>query len=183
MKNKIIIAIGFLLMGYSSFSQKFIPIDNGSSVKFGIKNFGMNVTGSLSGLKGTVFYKQDNPKASYFDVNVDANSINTSNNKRDNHLRKEEYFNVTQFSTLRFVSSKITVSASGETTVEGLLIIKGVSKKISFPYTVTNQSDGSLLLKGSFQINRRDFKIGSASLILSDNLNVQLQIVAAKEQQ
>jgi polyisoprenoid-binding protein YceI len=180
MKNKIIIAIGFLVMGYSSFSQKYIPVDKGSTVQFSIKNFGINVTGSLSGLKGTIFYKPDNPIASYFDVNVNANTINTSNSKRDNHLRKEEYFNVAQFGTIRFVSSKITVSADGEKIVEGLLIIKGISKMISFPFTVATQLDGSLLLKGSFQINRRDFKVGSASLILSDNLTVQLQIVALK---
>lgn len=57
--------------------------------------------------------------------------------------------------------------------------IKGINREISFPFMAVSQN-GGWLFTGEFKLNRRDFKIGKSSLILSDNLAVSLSVMAIK---
>ena len=164
----------------SSVSQIYKPVDEKSSVKFRIKNFGFNnVTGSFNGLQGTVQFDPQNLAASRIDVTVDARSVNTGINLRDNHLRKEEYFDVKKYPVIRFISSKITASSkAGTLFMFGKLTIKNVSQEISFPFTAVAQ-EGGYLFSGEFKINRINFGIGESSSV-SDNLTVILNVFAGK---
>ena len=164
----------------SSASQVYRPVNDQSSVKFKIKNFGFNnVTGSFKGLQGTVQFDPENLAVSRMDVTVDAKSVNTGINLRDNHLRKEEYFDVKNHPHIKFVSSRITKSTkAGTLFVYGKLTIKGVTKDISFPFTA-KPIDGGYLFNGEFKLNRRDFKVGGGSTV-SDNLTVMLDVTAKK---
>jgi polyisoprenoid-binding protein YceI len=160
-------------------SDRYKPADQGSSVQFKIKNLGFNVNGSFSGLDGNIQFDPNNLVASNFDVTVDANTVNTDNNMRDNHLRNETYFDVKNYPRIRFVSTKITTSnKSGILFIFGKLTIKNQTKDISFPFTATSANDG-YLFNGTFKINRRDFNIGGASTI-SDELEVSLNILSKK---
>ncbi len=162
-------------------SQFYIPSDSGSSIKFKIKNLGISVTGSFTGLKGKIQFDPANLGTSSIEATVDAGTVNTGIDLRDDHLRKEEYFNVKNYPQIRFVSSKITKSnKAGDYLVTGNLRIRNVTKEISFPFTASPQSRG-FLFKGEFKINRRDFKVGGNSFTLSDNLTVQLSVLAPKE--
>src|SRR4051812_30684356 len=64
-----------------------------SQVKFVIKNMGLNVDGTFGGLKGTIFFDEQNLKNSNVEVSVDVNTINTGIKKRDKDLMDEKYFN------------------------------------------------------------------------------------------
>src|SRR6202000_3061657 len=85
-------------------ARQYMPADQGSTVAFTIKNFGFNTGGTFSGLQGTISLDpQDVSKAS-FDVSVDAATVNTGNDLRDDHLRKDGYFDVQKYPRIRFVS-------------------------------------------------------------------------------
>ena len=155
------------------------PTDQGSSVKFEIKNFGFNVTGSFSGLKGTVQFDPSDLNNSSFGVTIDANSINTGIDMRDDHLRSDSYFDVKNYPRIHFVSSHITpAKKAGTFFVSGNLTIKETTKEVSFPFTAQPQADG-FLFNGEFKINRRDFKVGGSGTI-SNELTVKLEVVAKK---
>jgi polyisoprenoid-binding protein YceI len=138
----------------------------------------MNVTGSFKGLKGSIKFLPGNPAASSINVSVDAATVNTSNSSRDNHLKKEAYFDATRYPTLSFASVKIS-GKNGSYTVEGNLTIKGTKKYISIPFTATAITNG-YRLQGRFKLNRKDFKVGGNSWVLSNDLNVSLNIAAIK---
>lgn len=171
----------FFLISISTccFAQHLVPKYEGSEVKFSIKNFGLNVTGSFRGLKGVIIFDPANLSAAAFNVSVQANTVNTGNGSRDKHLKKEDYFNVASYPELNFTSNKISSNGNAYT-VEGALTIKGKKKNISFPFTVVAISNG-YQLKGQFKINRLDFNVGSSSWVLSDELTVSLTIAAIKE--
>ena len=157
----------------------FIPVDQGSSVKFEIKNFGFTVNGSFTGLKGTVQFEPNALDNSSFNVSIDANTINTGIDMRDDHLRDESYFNVKKYPRIQFVSSHVTPGKkAGTFFVSGNLTIKETTKEISFPFTAQPQADG-LVFNGEFKINRRDFSLGGSSTI-SNELLVKLEVVAKK---
>jgi polyisoprenoid-binding protein YceI len=178
MKKLFVLSFFATLIGLSATAQNFSPIDAESSLAFVIKNFGSKVNGSLKDLKGAIVWDAQNPANSSFDVSADANTINTNNGGRDKHLRKEDYFDVAKFPRLHFKSTKITKKQEGNYFVEGQITIKGVTKNIGFTFSAII-ANGKLTLQGSFQLNRRDFGVGGGSLILSDNLTVNLTVVAA----
>jgi len=148
------------------------PVDADDSVTFTIKNFGINTNGSFKGLKGSIKWDAANPSNSSFNVSVDANTINTGIDMRDNDLRKETYFNVAKYPTINFVSTAVTAG-----NVTGNLTIKGITRQINIPYTVKPSGNG-YLFEGKFSLNRRDFNVGGSSFTLGDNVDVQLKILA-----
>lgn len=175
MKKVIIFTLLIAAFGHA-FAQ-YKPVDQGSSLQFTIKNFGFDVTGTFTGLKGDIKFDPQKPAESSFDVTIDANTVNTDNGLRDNHLRDNSYFDVKNYPTIHFVSTKIIGKGAGFVIV-GKLTIKKQVKEISFPFTATASNDG-YLFKGTFKINRKDFDVGGTSTI-ADNLEVALNILAKK---
>ena len=177
--NKFALLLIGIIVGLISTSQVLRPVTDQSSVKFKIKNFGFNnVTGSFTGLQGTIKFNPENLSSSSIDVTVQAKSVNTGIDRRDNHLRKEEYFDVQKYPTIRFVSGKITSSKSDTYLMSGKLTIKNVTREISFPFTAVPQKDG-YLFNGEFKINRINFGVGGNSTV-GDNLTVMLNVFARK---
>ncbi|MBX3257898.1 MAG: YceI family protein [Chitinophagaceae bacterium] len=176
--------LGFLfLMGFTNWAlgQQFIPKDEDSEVKFRIKNFGVNVTGTLKGLEGKISFYADSLAGAHFDVSVKTGTINTGIDQRDNHLQQEEYFDAKKYPTIHFVSTKVTSSTNKEYLfVFGNLTIKDVTKEISFPFKATPRGD-DYLFEGEFTLNRRDYNVGGGSITMSDNLTVLLSVLAKKE--
>lgn len=162
-------------------AQNYIPADNGSSVTFVIKNFGFGVNGSFKNLHGSIKFDPNNPEAGIFKVTVDAATVNTDNSSRDSHLKKDEYFDIAKYPKISFSSDKIEKTATaGSYLVKGIFTIKGTSKPVSIPFTAKAQN-GGYLFNGKVVLNRRDFKVGGNSMVLSDNLTLTLNVFAAKE--
>jgi polyisoprenoid-binding protein YceI len=179
MKTQILLIL-FVIATVNLFAQNYTPVDKESKIEFKIKNFGFNTGGSFSGLKGKIHFEQSNLSASNFDVTIDANSINTDNNMRDNHLREDSYFDVKNHPVIHFVSEKVSPSnKSGTLFISGKLTIKKTTKDISFPFTAKETKDG-YEFDGEFKINRKDYEVGGSST-LSDNVTITLHVVAKKE--
>jgi polyisoprenoid-binding protein YceI len=173
-----ILLLSIVLLGTQS--AVYTPTDNGSSVKFKIKNLGVSVGGSFTGLQGKIVFDPVNPAASSMEASIDVNSINTGIDLRDNHLRSDDYFDAKNYPKIRFVSTRVGAgNRSGSYNVTGNLTIKNVTREISFPFTAVPQS-GGYLFSGEFKINRRDYKVGGSSITLSDNLTVSLKVFAPK---
>jgi polyisoprenoid-binding protein YceI len=177
---KYIIASIFTLFATISLcAQALTPVGSASEIKFKIKNLGFNTTGSFSGLAGKITFTPNNPDGCNFDVHIEAKTVNTGVEKRDDHLRSSDYFDVKNYPQIRFVSVKVSnTNKNGTLFVSGKLTMKGITKDISFPFTVKPVQDG-YLFNGEFKLNRRDFKVGGGSTV-SDNLTVMLKVMARK---
>ena len=162
------------------FSQTYTPTDEGSKVRFVIKNFGINTGGTFDGLSGNITFDPAALTAASFNVSVDAKTVDTDMEARDNHLRKAEFFDVEKYPKLSFRSTKITTTnKEGYLFMFGVITIKNVSKEISFPFKQTSK-DGGILFEGEFKLNRRDFGVGGKSFSMADDLTVELSIFAKK---
>lgn len=179
MIKKIFTAIALFCV-VTAFGQNYTPADAGSKVRFVIKNFGINTGGTFDGLAGTITFDPSNLATASFNVSVEAKSVNTDMEGRDNHLRKAEYFDVEKYPKINFKSTKITTTnKEGFFFMFGVITIKNVSKEISFPFSQTAK-DGGILFEGEFKLNRLDFGVGGKSFSMSDELNVELSILAKK---
>ena len=176
--KRFLISLFIVSLSVTVFAQAYTPVGQGSKVHFVINNFGIATGGDFSGLTGSIKFDPNNLAACDFDVSVDASTVDTDVEARDNHLRKAEYFDVSNYPKLSFKSTKITkTNKDGYLYMFGNLTIKGVSKDIKFPFTATPK-DGGYFFEGSFKLNRRDFGVGKNSISLSDDLTVSLSILA-----
>src|SRR5258708_17857020 len=151
----------------SAVAQEYQPAEQGSSVTFKVKNFGFSVDGSFTGLQGKMIFDPKDPAKALFDVSVDAASVNTDNEQRDNHLKKEEYFDVQNYPRIRFVSTAVTPSGKdGKDTISGKLTIKATTRDISFPFTPSPLVN-HVIFSGQFTVNRKQFRMARACTISS----------------
>ena len=96
---------------------------------------------------------------------------------RDEHLRKDTYFDVEKYPRIRLVSTAVTpANGDGHYTLTGKLTIKSTTKEISFPFLATPAGD-DFIFRGTFKINRRDFDVGGAST-LGNDVTVTLTVLA-----
>jgi polyisoprenoid-binding protein YceI len=176
---KTFLSLCFLVLFTTAFTVIDLkPVDKEDAVTFTIKNVGINTNGSLSGIKGAIKWDEADPENSIINVSVDVSTINTGIENRDDHLRREEYFNVEKYPTITFDSHQITPAADGNFNVNGILTIKGVAKNITFPFTVTN-TNSLYVFEADFTINRLDFNVGKNSMVLSNDVKVKLKVEAA----
>lgn len=145
-------------------------------IGFAIKNMGLTVNGTLKNPKVNRFYfDKDSLNKSRIDVSIPVSTINTGTKKRDEHLQQKEYFNAAKYPNIRMRSKKFVKENSG--TIRGYFYVtmKGVSKEVNFPVSVVT-ANGVTTFKGNFKLNRLNFGVGTSSLVLADDLKVQLNV-------
>ncbi len=179
MKKTVIVLIALLISADLITAQtNYTPVNAESKVHFTIKNFGIKTGGDFTGIKGNIKFSAANCTASLFDVTVDASTIDTDNESRDEHLRQAEYFDVERYKTIQFVSTKVVLSTvPNRYYVYGNITIKGVTKPVEFGFGAV-QKNGGYLFDGEFKIDRRDFGVGGSSVSMSDKLTVSLSVFA-----
>ncbi len=178
MKHLVFIA-GICILNVISSAQTVQKAgDEGSSVHFVIRNFGLKTGGDLSGLAATIAFDPAKLNSSHMEATVNTSTIDTDNSSRDSHLKKSDFFDVQTYPTIKMVSTGFKNTNKKDTyQFNGDLTIKGVTKPLSFFFTVTKKDNGTMY-SGDFQINRRDFGLGGDSISMSDYVNVSLNILA-----
>ncbi|MES2690877.1 MAG: YceI family protein [Bacteroidota bacterium] len=151
---------------------------NEAAITFKIKNAGLTVNGSLGSFNGSFLFSADKLPASKITATVQVNSISTGINKRDNHLKQEEYFNASKFPAA-FVSSSFFVKTAEGYRGYFILTMKGVSKEVTIPFTYIETGNTATMV-GSVKLNRLDYGIGEKSIILSDEVSVYINISLKK---
>ncbi len=181
--KKILLLTCFLVSTGVHAQATYHPLDEQGTVTFSIRNFGVKVDGSLKGIDGEIYFDPERPESGKFRITLDAATINTGIDLRDNHLRKEDYFYVNKYRIIKFNSSKIYKGNSPNSwIVNGYLNLKGITKEISIPFTFDDVTENKFKFSGEFTIDRRDFEIGGRSISLSDDVTIKLDVMAMKMQ-
>jgi len=101
-----------------------------STVGFKVKHMMIsNVTGSFDSFKGTFDYDEKTKTLKTLSGEISTSSINTSNEKRDAHLKEKDMFAVKQFPTITFKLTKLN-----EDEAYGDFTLKGVTKNIKLDF-------------------------------------------------
>lgn len=149
-----------------------------ASISFKIKNFGVNVNGSFKGFKGQLLFDPNALAASSLTGSVDAATIDTDNATRDKHLKSDDYFDVEKYPLIEVKSRSIFKKGNDYVGLFNITI-KGKTQQEEIPFSFS-ENGGTATFEGSFTINRRNYRVGKYSLILSDNVTVSIVINAKK---
>lgn len=145
-----------------------------SKVSFSVSNMKVNtVEGTIKGMKGDVDFNKKDPGKSSFDVSIDVNTIETGIKKRDNHLKNEDFFEVSTYPTISFKSDDVEKTSTGYKTT-GTLTIKDVSKRITIPFKASGNT-----LKGNFTINRKTYHVGTdvSTFTVGEDIAITIECV------
>ena len=148
------------------------------SVKFYIKNAGITVDGSLSGLAASVKFDENDLANSSIYATVKVATIKTGIDKRDEHLRSSDYFDVEKYPKITLKSSSISKSGKGYLGNFDVTI-KDKTKNIAVPFTFDNQGSTGTF-KGTLKLDRLDFGVGESSIVLSDDVKVKITLNVKK---
>lgn len=160
---------------------------NHSQVGFSVRHFFSKVPGTFSKFSGSVVYDPQKPENSSVKADIDPSSIDTKNEKRDNHLRSEDFFDVAKFPTLTFVSTKVTSVGKDKLKVDGNLTMHGVTKPVTLDVTFlgagpSREGEQRSGFEAKTTINRKDFGIlwnktlDQGGTMLGDDVDIQLNV-------
>lgn len=109
---------------------------NHVSVAFLVMHVGFaRVLGMFETVEGSFVFDPDKPSVSDISVTIPTASVFTANEKRDEHLRKDDFLNAGQYPTITFVGSSATQTGPRTGTVTGTLTIRGVAKPVTLDVT------------------------------------------------
>ena len=133
-----------------------------SKVEFEIGNLGLSsVEGTIGNMKGVVSFDKNDLPNSNFNVTVSPKSIDTDNHERDEHLKNEDFFDVSKYVTVRFQSSSIVKKGNGYI-AKGKLTILETTKDIEIPFKVSTNG-AATTFTGEIEVNRFDYGLASES--------------------
>jgi polyisoprenoid-binding protein YceI len=123
----------------------------------------VNADGHFHKFGGDVSVDPRDPTTARISVTIEGASIDTANTKRDNHLRSPDFFWVERFPIVTFESVRAARS-NGGLTVVGQLTLRGVTREITVPTTVSVTAD-SFEAQGEFELKRSDYEMNYQSLL------------------
>jgi len=134
-----------------------------SAVTFKATSRLANADGRFHRFSGDVSVDPSDPTSARVSITVEAASIDTANNKRDNHLRSQDFFWVERHPTIVFESVRAAREAGGVAVV-GRLTVRGVTRDVTVPVRVEVTPD-RLVARGEFSLKRTDYEINYQSVL------------------
>lgn len=168
--KKTILSMAFsLLTMVSIYAQKINSTS--SKVEFEIGNMAFRVVeGSFGEMTGKIEFNASNLSTSTFNVCINPATVNTDNEKRDTHLKNEDFFDVAKYPTICFESSRIEKTESGYVAY-GKLTLHGATKDVEIPFTYADN-----VFKGTLNLNRLDYKLGedTSTFMVADEVEITI---------
>jgi len=147
------------------------------------------VRGQFKAFSGTISMG-DTPEESSVQVTIDAASIDTGVEDRDNHLRSADFLDVENHPTLEFVSTGIRRSGDNYE-MEGELTMRGVTQPVTLDVSYLGLmtdpwGNDKALFSASGTINREDWgltwnqALEAGGWLVGKNIDIELEVQAAK---
>lgn len=104
-----------------------------TGVGFSVKHMMVSkVRGRFTSVEGTLVGNPEDLTTANIDIKIDASTIHTNSEDRDNHLRSADFFDTETYPNLAFTSTEIVKTKGNKYNVTGDMTIKDVTKKVTF---------------------------------------------------
>jgi polyisoprenoid-binding protein YceI len=189
----ITLLVGALLSASTVLATEYTIDPDHSSIGFKVGHLGISsVKGQLGKFQGTFRYDPQNVKTSQTTAKIQTESINTSNKKRDDHLKSPDFLDAPKFPTIEFTSKEVQALSDKGFKLLGDLTIRGITQPVVLDVTplgtVTdpwgNERAG---FTATTKINRKDFGItwnktmDTGGLVVGETVDVELEVEGIKK--
>ena len=159
-----------------------------SSIGFSVRHMVISeVTGNFKDFDISFTSSKDDYSDAAVDVSIKVASVNTDNERRDGHLKTDDFFNTEKFPQIKFKSTLFEKVGENKYKITGDLTIRDVTKKVMFDatYNGTIKAPWGATVsswKATLAVNRFDYglkwnkKIETGGLIAGDTVNITLNL-------
>jgi polyisoprenoid-binding protein YceI len=165
-----------------------------TTIQFSVRHMMVsNVRGQFTKFSGHVDGDEATPTAARLEATIDAASIDTANQKRDDHLRSPDFLDAAKFPTITFTSKKIEKAGEAKFKIRGDLTLHGVTREV-----VLEVSDVAPPIKdpmGNMRagaearttINRQDFGVSfnktveGGGLLVGNDITITIDVEVTKK--
>lgn len=149
------------------------------------------VRGAFRSFSGTIEIAE-RPEDSRADVAIDASSITTYQEMRDNHLRSNDFLDIEHHPRIEFHSTGLEITAENRFALHGELSIRGVTRPVSLDATfegLTQDPWGNAraAFSATVEINREDFGITwnqvleGGGVLVGRKVKIELEVEAVRK--
>lgn len=163
-----------------------------SSVNFTVTHMVIStVNGKFDSFEGTLDWDGNDVTTGIVEFTIQTSSVDTDNEKRDGHLSSPDFFDVAQYPTITFKSTKVIPGDGKNFQLVGDMTMHGVTKPVTFDCTYNGSIPFMKTVKAGFSakatINRKDFGVSwsraldGGGLVVSDEVEIDLALEFNKE--
>jgi polyisoprenoid-binding protein YceI len=157
---------------------------NHTAAQFSVRHLGVStVRGAFTKVSGTAKYDPADPSKDSLEVTIDANSVDTRVEMRDNDLRSPRFFDVQKYPTITFHSKAAKAAGAGKLKITGDLTIHGVTKEVvldvdgpTAPIKDPMGSGQRMGASATTKINRQDFGIVTMPGGIGDEITITIDV-------
>jgi polyisoprenoid-binding protein YceI len=153
-----------------------------SAAQFSVRHMGIStVRGTFTKVEGVVVDSPDLSKASV-NVTIDASSVDSRVQRRDDDLRSDHFFDVAKYPTITFKSKKVEAAGPGKLKVTGDLTIHGVTKEAVLdvdgptPPMKDPRGNSHRGASATTTVNRTDYGMTTMTGMIGDQVAIQLDV-------
>lgn len=158
-----------------------------SMIIFRAKHMGVSYNyGRFNEFSGNLAVDETDAANSMIELEVKAASVDTGNEKRDQHLRSPDFFNAKQFPVITFKSTEVKKVDEDTLEVTGDLGLHGVKKSVTVEVAITgkgkNQQGTALIgFETTFTIKRSEFGMDYGIGAVSDDIRITVSVEGMKK--
>ncbi|HEX5172183.1 MAG TPA: YceI family protein [Cyclobacteriaceae bacterium] len=184
--KKLNILLAILFLSVSAFAQTTWTLDK-AHTKIGFNVVHMAVTeveGKFNDFEGSVTTNSNDFNGADVTFTAKVASVDTDNERRDNHLKSDDFFNAEKFPELKF-AGKLVKEGSGYK-LKGDLTIRDVTKPVTLDVTYNGSIDTGRGVKAGFKvsgkINRQDYglkfnaALGGGELVAANEVELIIKV-------
>ena len=155
-----------------------------SKLGFTVSWSGQPFNATFKSWKANIEFDPADLAHSQADVTIDIASETSDDAESDDGIKGAQGFQASQFATARFQTTSIARKSGNDDVAQGKLTIRGVSKPVTLPFTLTIAGSGAHMT-GSTQVSRMDFGVGqggdfSKPTPVAYQVTIKVDLVATK---
>jgi polyisoprenoid-binding protein YceI len=160
-----------------------------SGVSFQIRHFVTKVRGRFKDFKGTIAADPEAWQSGSVDVEIATSSISTDNDRRDTHLKSNDFFAADSFPTITFKSARIDRTGD-DAKIYGSLTIRGVTKLVvldgHFSGIMKSTQGDRVGFEATTTVNRLDYgvkwnrAVEGGGAMLGDEVKIEINVEAVR---
>lgn len=187
---------GILISADNSYASTYQIDPAHTQVIFKVKHLGIStVSGRFDNFEGLYNFDDDNVENSSVEAKINSSSVNTNKEKRDKHLRSDEFLDAEKFPEITFKSKSIKKGSSERNfLITGDLTIHGVTKEVildtDYEGSVAKDPWGNArsAFTAETEINRKDYGLTwnkvleTGQFLVGDEVKIILEVEGIKAQ-